>query len=39
VDMLGFPVVPNSPPCREGIPEECDSNKCDLSVLFYEIIA
>ena len=29
--MLGFPIVLNT---REN-PEECNSNKCDLSVLFY----
>ena len=39
VDMLGFPIVPNMSAMWEGNPEECNSNKCDLSVLFYSICA
>ena len=35
--MLGFPVIPNMSDMHQGNPEECDSNKCDLTVLFYEI--
>ena len=36
---MGFLVVPNSPPCVDGNPKECEMNESDYIDSFYEIHA